>query len=150
MSLTEQINADLKSAMKNKEKEKLEAIRAIKTAFTLAKTEKSAGAELTEDEELKIVQKLVKQRKDSADIYKGQNREDLYEKEIKEAEIISVYLPEQMSEEELTKKIIEIISKVGASGPQDMGKVMGSATKELSGKAEGKLIAQKVKELLSK
>lgn len=150
MSLTEQINADLKSAMKNKEKEKLEALRAIKTAFTLAKTEKSAGAELTEDEELKIVQKLVKQRKDSAEIYKGQNREDLSEKELSEAEVISVYLPKQLSEAELVEKLNEIISKVGASGPQDMGKVMGMATKELSGKAEGKLIAQKVKEILSK
>ena len=150
MSLTEQINADLKSAMKNKEREKLDAIRAIKTAFTLAKTEKSGGAELTEDEELKIVQKLVKQRKDSAEIYKGQGREDLYEKEMSEVEVISVYLPKQLSEEELVGKLTEIISKVGASGPQDMGKVMGVASKELSGKAEGKLIAQKVKELLSK
>ena len=150
MSLTEQINADLKSAMKNKEKEKLEALRAIKTAFTLAKTEKSAGAELSEDEELKIIQKLVKQRKDSADIYKGQGREDLAEKELSEAEVISVYLPKQLSNEELEQKLEEIITKVGASGPQDMGKVMGMATKELSGKAEGKLIAQKVKELLSK
>lgn len=150
MSLTEQINTDLKSAMKNKEKEKLEALRAIKTAFTLAKTEKSGGAELSADEELKIVQKLVKQRKDSADIYKEQGRDDLYEKEISEAEVISVYLPKQLSEEELAGKLTEIISKVGAAGPQDMGKVMGVATKELSGKAEGKLIAQKVKELLSK
>lgn len=150
MSLTEQINTDLKSAMKNKEKEKLEAIRAIKTAFTLAKTEKSSGAELTADEELKIIQKLVKQRKDSADIYKEQGRDDLYEKEMSEAEVISVYLPEQLDEEELVGKLTEIISKVGATGPQDMGKVMGTATKELSGKSEGKLIAQKVKELLSK
>jgi uncharacterized protein YqeY len=150
MSLTEQINADLKSAMKNKEKEKLEAIRAIKTAFTLAKTEKGSGAELTEDEELKIIQKLVKQRKDSAEIFKGQGRDDLYEKEVSEAKVISVYMPEQLCEEELAAKLAEIISKVGASGPQDMGKVMGMATKELSGKAEGKLIAQKVKELLSK
>ena len=150
MSLTEQINTDLKSAMKNKEKEKLDAIRAIKTAFTLAKTEKSGGAELTADEELKIIQKLVKQRKDSADIYKEQGRDDLYEKEMSEAEVISVYLPKQLSEGELVAKLTEIISKVGASGPQDMGKVMGAATKELSGKAEGKLIAQKVKELLSK
>ena len=140
-TLSEQIANDLKSAMKNKEKEKLEAIRALKTAFLLAKSEKSATDVLSDADELKIVQKLVKQRKDSAQI--------LVEKELNEVEVLSVYLPKQLSEEEVIAKLKEIITAVGASGPQDMGKVMGKATKELAGLTEGKLIAQKVKEILS-
>ena len=148
MSLFEKINEDLKKAMKAREKEKLEAIRAVKTAFLLAKSDKGATAVLTEDEELKIIQKLVKQRNESAEIYKSQNRNDLYEKEILEAQVISGYLPKQLNEEELTKVLLNIIQSVGASGIRDMGKVMGVATKELAGKAEGKMIAAKVKELL--
>ena len=148
MSLFDKINEDLKAAMKAQEKDKLEAIRAIKTAFLLAKSDKGATAVLTEDEELKIMQKLVKQRKESADIYKSQNRDDLYQKEMLEAEVISAYLPKQLGEEELAKILKEIIAKVGASSPQDMGKVMGIATKELAGKADGKVIAGKVRELL--
>ena len=148
MSLFDKINEDLKKAMKAREKEKLEAIRAVKTAFLLAKSDKGATAVLTEDEELKIIQKLVKQRNESAEIYKSQNRNDLYEKEILEAQVISGYLPKQLNEEELTKVLLNIIQSVGASGIRDMGKVMGVATKELAGKAEGKMIAAKVKELL--
>ena len=150
MSLFEKINEDLKKAMKAREKEKLEALRAVKTAFLLAKSDKGATAVLTEDEELKIIQKLVKQRNESAEIYRSQNRNDLYEKEIFEAQVISGYLPRQLSEEELSEALLRIIQSTGASGMQDMGKVMSMATKELAGKAEGKMIAAKVKELLDK
>ena len=148
MSLTDQINEDLKAAMKAQAKEKLEALRAVKAAFLLAKSEKGATATLTEDEELKIIQKLIKQRRESAELYKSQNREDLYKVEINEAEVISVYLPKQLDDAELTSKLKEIITKVGASSAQNFGKVMGTATKELAGKADGKRIAAKVKELL--
>lgn len=148
MSLFDKISEDLKKAMKEREKEKLEAIRAVKTAFLLAKSDKGATAVLTEDEELKIIQKLVKQRNESAEIYKSQNRNDLYEREILEAQVISGYLPKQLNEEELTKALQSIIQSVGASGIRDMGKVMGVATKELAGKADGRMIAAKVKELL--
>ncbi|MBN2610720.1 MAG: GatB/YqeY domain-containing protein [Bacteroidales bacterium] len=148
MSLFDKINDDLKSAMKAQEKDKLEAIRAVKTAFLIAKSDKGASSVLSDDEELKIIQKLVKQRKESADIYKSQNRDDLYQKEIFEAEVISAYLPKQMDEGELVTALKEIIARTGAKTPQDMGKVMGVATKELAGKADGKMIASKVKELL--
>ncbi|MBN1116890.1 MAG: GatB/YqeY domain-containing protein [Bacteroidales bacterium] len=148
MKLTEQISNDIKEAMKAREKVKLEALRAVKTAFTLAKT--SADAILSDDEELKILQKLVKQRKESAGIYESQGRTDLAEKEAQEASFIEVYLPAMMSAEELETALKTIIEKVGASSPSDMGKVMGIATKELTGKADGKEIASKVKELLSK
>lgn len=148
MSFFDKISEDLKAAMKAQEKEKLEAIRAVKTAFIIAKADKGATAVLSEDEELKIMQKLVKQRKESADIYKSQNRDDLYKKEIYEAEVISEYLPKQLGEDDLIKILKEIISRVGAESPQDMGKVMGIATRELAGKADGKLIAARVKELL--
>ena len=148
MSLFDKISEDLKKAMKEREKEKLEAIRAVKTAFLLAKSDKGAKAVLSEDEELKIIQKLVKQRNESAEIYKSQNRNDLYEREILEAQVISGYLPKQLNEEELTKALQSIIQSVGASGIRDMGKVMGVATKELAGKADGRMIAAKVKELL--
>ena len=149
MSLFEKINADIKAAMLAKEKEKLEPLRAIKAAFLMAKTEKGSDGELSDDKELKIIQKLVKQRKDSAELYKTNNREELYAKEIAEAKVIEQYLPEQMSEEEIGVIIKDVIAKVGAAGPQDMGKVMGVASKQLSGKAEGRIIAQKVKELLA-
>ncbi len=148
MSLFDQVSQDLKAAMLAKEKDKLESLRAIKTAFLNAKSEKGAG-ELTPDKELQIIQKLVKQRKESAEIYKEQNRNDLYQKEMDEAKVIEVYLPKQMSEQELTEVLKEIIARVGASSPSDMGKVMGVASKELSGKADGKSIAAKVRELLS-
>jgi uncharacterized protein len=148
MSLTERIASDLINAMKAKDKVVLEAIRAAKTAFTLARTEKSGDTVLTPEEELKIIQKLVKQRRESAAIYKEQNRPDLYEKEITEAEVLEKYLPAKMSEDELLNIIKAIIARVGAASPADMGKVMGVATKELAGKADGKEISARVKELL--
>ncbi|HEY4789046.1 MAG TPA: GatB/YqeY domain-containing protein [Bacteroidales bacterium] len=149
MSLFDQINEDIKKAMLNKEpKERLEALRAIKAAFLLAKTEKS-NVELTNDVELKILNKLVKQRHESADIYKQQNRPDLYEKEVAEAKVIEAYMPAQMTEAEIEAVIKSVIEKVGAKAPSDMGKVMGAATKELAGKAEGKIISEIVKRLLA-
>ncbi len=148
MSLVEKISADLITAMKAKDKIALEAIRAAKTAFTLARSEKGADSVLTAEEEIKIIQKLVKQRRESAFIYKEQNRPDLYEKEVVEADVLEKYLPAKMSEEELVKIIKSIIERIGAKTPADMGKVMGAATKELAGKADGKDISAKVKELL--
>ncbi len=148
MSLTERISSDLIAAMKNKDKVALEAIRAAKTAFTLARSERSADTILSSEEELKIIQKLVKQRQESAAIYKENNRPDLYEKEISEASVLEKYLPAKMSEEELTKILKEIIGRLGAKSPGDMGKVMGVATKELAGKADGKEISARVRQLL--
>jgi uncharacterized protein len=148
MSLTEKISADLITAMKAKEKLALEAIRAAKTAFTLARAEKGADSVLTPEEELKIIQKLVKQRRESAIIYKEQNRTDLYEKEVGEADVLEKYLPAKMSDEELIAIIKGIIEKTGAKSAADMGKVMGLATKELAGKADGKEISAKVKQIL--
>ena len=149
MPLFDQINEDIKKAMLAKEKEKLEALRAVKAAFLLAKSEKGASDELADPDAIKILQKLVKQRKESADIYEQQNREDLYNKEVSEAKYIEAYLPEQMGEEEIVKILKEIITETGASAPSDMGKVMGVASKKFAGKADNKLVAQKVKELLS-
>jgi uncharacterized protein YqeY len=148
MSLTEKISADLITAMKTKDKNSLEAIRAAKTAFVLARSEKGADSVLSAEEELKIIQKLVKQRRESAAIYKEQNRPDLYEKEVTEADVLEKYLPAKMSDEELLKILKVIIERVGAKSPADIGKVMGAATKELAGKADGKEISAKVKELL--
>ena len=147
MSLFEKVNQDIMQAMKSKDP-KLEALRAIKAAFLLAKSEK-AGAELTEDVELKILNKLVKQRRESADIYKTQNRPDLYEKEIAEAQVIEAYLPAQISPAELEGLVKAIVERVGAKAPSDMGKVMGVASKELAGKADGKAISDIVKRLLA-
>ncbi len=149
MSLTETINQEIKKAMLAREKVKLEALRSVKTAFTLARTEKAAGEELSGDEELKIIQKLVKQRKDSADIYKEQGRGDLYDKEMMEMEFISVFMPAQMDEAELRTYLEKLIADLNASSMQDMGKVMGSASKALAGKANGKAISVIVRELLS-
>jgi len=147
MSLTERVSSDLIAAMKGGDKVALEAIRAAKTAFLLAKSEKGQDA-LTPDEELKIIQKLVKQRRESADIYKQNNRPELAEKEVAEADILDKYLPAKMSELELEKVLKDIIERVGATSPADMGKVMGIATKELAGKADGKEISTKVRQLL--
>lgn len=149
MKLTKQVASDLMAAMKNQDKEKLEALRAVKTAFILAKSNIGADAELSDDEELKIIQKLVKQRKDSAAEYQAQNRTDLAQKELSEAEVISAYLPTQMSIEELKSEIASIIKQVGAVDMKDMGKVMGVASKSLAGKADGKAISEVVKQLLS-
>jgi uncharacterized protein YqeY len=148
MNLFDKISDDLKAAMLARQKERLESIRAIKTALLLAKTE-SATHDLTPDLEMKILQKLVKQRKESAEIFKSQNRMDLYQKEVDEAAIIEEYLPKQMSEAELIPLLRNIIERAGASSPKDMGRVMGLASKELAGKADGKMIADKVKELLA-
>lgn len=149
MSLTEQIAADLITSMKSKDKVALEAIRAAKTAFILARSEKGANSLLTGEEEIKIIQKLVKQRRESAEIYTEQNRPDLAEKETAEADVLEKYLPARMSDEELVSVLRGIIVRMGASSPADMGKVMGVATKELAGRADGKEISAKVKMLLS-
>jgi len=148
MSLTEKIASDLMAAMKAQDKSKLEALRAAKTAFIMAKAERGPDTVLTAEEEIKIIQKLVKQRKESATIYREQQRADLYEKEETEAAVLEGYLPARMSEEELVKVLKGIIERLGAKAPSDMGKVMGVATKELAGKADGKEISAKVKELL--
>ena len=147
MNLESKIMEDIKSAMKAKDKEKLEALRAVKSALLIAKTEKGSQ-EMDEKAEITLLQKLVKQRKDSAEIFKQQNRPDLYSKEISEAEIISIFLPKQLSDEELKEAIEIIIKSTGASTMAEMGKVMGIAGKELSGKADGKRIAELVKKSL--
>jgi uncharacterized protein YqeY len=147
MSLFDKISEDLKAAMLAKQKDRLESLRAIKAAFLLAKTE-SGSHDLLPDQELKIIQKLVKQRRESADIYKSQNRTDLYQKEVDEAEIIEEYLPKQLTEAELIPILKAIIQQLGASTSKDMGKVMGAASKELAGKADSRMVASKVKELL--
>ncbi|MBU8891297.1 MAG: GatB/YqeY domain-containing protein [Bacteroidales bacterium] len=149
MNLENKINQDIKQAMLSREKEKLEALRAIKTALIIAKTEKEVSGEITETAEIKILQRLVKQRKESAAIFRDNNRKELAEKESFEAKVIEAYLPEQMSNEELTQIIQKIINELGAKSMADMGKVMGKASQELAGKSEGKAIADKVKSLLS-
>ncbi len=148
MSLTEKIAKDLMAAMKAQNKGVLEALRAAKTAFILARSERGVDAVLTQEEEEKIIRKLVKQRKESAAIYREQKRPDLYEKEENEAVVLERYLPAAMSEQELESALKAIISSVGAKGPSDMGRVMGVATKELAGRAEGREISAKVKQLL--
>ena len=147
MSMELQIQQDIKAAMLAKEKVRLESLRAIKAAILLAKT--ADGSESIADEVVvKIIQKLVKQRKETAEIYKQQNREELAAQELAEAAAMEVYLPKQMSEEELEAELKKIIAQVGATGPQDMGNVMGTATKALAGKAEGRMISAMVKKLL--
>jgi len=140
---------DLKTAMLAKDEKALRSLRAIKAAILLAKTSEGAGGELKEDDETKLLQKLVKQRKDSLEIYQQQNRSDLAQKEQEEIEIIEKFLPKQLSVHELRSEVAAIISEVGASSPADMGKVMGAATKKLAGKADGKTISALVKELLA-
>ena len=149
MSLFDTVSEDIKKAILAREKEKLEALRAVKAAFLLARTEVGASGTLTPETELKIVQKLVKQRRESAEIYQQNNRQDLADKELLEASFIDQYLPAPMSEQELEDALKVIIERVGAKAPSDMGKVMGVATKELSGKADGKAISTKVKQLLN-
>lgn len=149
MALFETINEELKTAMRGREKERLEALRAIKSAFLLAKSEKGASHELSREDELKILKKLVKQRQDSAEIYQQQGREDLYRKEVAESKVIEEFLPEQMSEAEIRKYLQQLISEMGADSMKQMGPVMGRATKDLSGKADGKMISSIVRELLS-
>jgi hypothetical protein len=149
MSLQAQVMEQLKEAMKAKDSVALESLRAIKSALLLAQTESGAKKELTKDEEIKLLQKLVKQRRDSATLYNEQGRADLAEPELQQLAIIEKFLPEQLSDEELRKIISEIIKNTGASSMKDMGNVMGLATKELAGKADGKAISTIVKELLS-
>ena len=149
MSLKQQIDNDIKKAMLAKHKEELEALRAIKSLILLAETDKSAGGDVSAETENKLLQKAVKQRKESADIFTQQGRTDLADKENFQLEVISRYLPKPLSQEEIEATLRDIIAQVGAAGPQDMGKVMGTATKALSGKADGKLISELVKKLLS-
>jgi Uncharacterized conserved protein len=149
MGLFEKISNDIKTAMLAREKVKLEALRGIKKEFLEAKTAKGADGELTDDHAVKILQKMVKQRKDSATIYTEQGRPELAENELAEAKVIEAYLPQQMSDEELAAAIQAIIAQVGATGPKEMGKVMGIASKQLAGKAEGRLISEKVKSILN-
>ncbi|GAB2766464.1 GatB/YqeY domain-containing protein [Salinimicrobium soli] len=150
MSLQEKVMTEMKAAMRAKDTIKLEALRAVKSAILLAQTESAGKDGLSEDDELKLLQKLVKQRRESAAIYTEQGRADLAQPEIDQALVIQSFLPEQMSEEEIEKKVEEIIQRTGASGMQDMGKVMGVASKELAGKADGKTISNIVKQKLSK
>lgn len=145
--LEENINADIKTAMLAREASKLEALRAIKSAIILLKTSAEGYSDATEQ---KALLKMVKQRKETAELYVTQNRQDLVEVELAQAAIIEAYLPKQMSEEEIKEEVAKIISSVGATSPADMGKVMGVASKQLAGKADGKIISSIVKELLSK
>jgi len=149
MDLQEKVMTEMKAAMKAKDTVALESLRAIKSAILLAKTDKGAGSELSEEEEVKLVQKLVKQRKDSAAIFQEQGREDLAGPELAQAAIIEKFLPEQLTEEEIEKVVVQTIDSVGASGMQDMGKVMGIVSKELAGQADGKTISNIVKAKLS-
>jgi uncharacterized protein len=149
MSLKEQIEADLKKAMLEKNKDDLRALRAIKSMILLAQTEKGASENLSADAELKILQKAVKQRVDSLALYREQKRDDLADAEEAEIEVIKRYLPKQMSVEELTSAVGQIIKNTGATSIKDMGKIMGLASKELAGKADGKAISEVVKQLLS-
>ncbi|WP_373055471.1 GatB/YqeY domain-containing protein [Zunongwangia sp. H14] len=149
MNLQEKVMAEMKAAMKAKDSTKLEALRAVKSAILLANTESSSKDGLSEDEEMKLLQKLVKQRKESAAIYREQGRADLAEPEEKQSEVIESFLPEQMTEAEIEAKVDEVIAKTGASGMQDMGKVMGAVTAELAGRADGKTISSIVKRKLS-
>ena len=149
MSLKEQIEADIKKAMLAKEKDELRALRGIKSLILLAETEKGAKTEITQEDEIKLLTKAAKQRRESAEVYATQGREDLQQIELAELAIIERYLPKQLTEEEIIEKLKVIIKEIGASGPQDMGKVMGVATKEFAGKADGKVVSFLVKSLLT-
>lgn len=149
MNLFDQVSSDIKNAMLAKDKVRLEALRGVKKEFLEAKTAKGADGELSDETAMKILVKMVKQRKESAQIYTEQNRPDLAESELAEAAVIEAYLPKQMTDEELTEALKAIIAQVGATTPQEMGKVMSVATKQLAGRADGRAISTKVKELLS-
>jgi uncharacterized protein len=150
MNLEQKIMAEMKEAMKAKNEATLRGLRAIKAEIIKAKTEPGAGGEISEEKETTMLQKMMKQRKDSLEIYQQQSRPDLAQKEQEEIAIIEKFLPKQMSAEELKAALQEIIADTGASSPADMGKVMGQATKQLAGKADGKTISATVKELLAK
>ena len=150
MSLKQQIDNDIKKAMLSKNKEELEALRSIKSMILLAETEKGGGAgDISNDAESKILMKAAKQRKESADIFQQQNRKDLADRELFQLDIISRYLPKQLTEAEITAALQAIIAETGAKGAQDMGKVMGAATKKLAGQADGKVISELVKKILN-
>jgi uncharacterized protein YqeY len=149
MNLEQKVMAEMKDAMKSKDEAALRGLRAIKAEIIKAKTEPGAGGELSEDTENKMLQKMLKQRKDSLEIYRTQSRDDLAKKEEEEITIIEKFLPKQMDEAELKEALKKVIERVGATSPADMGKVMGVATKELAGKADGKTISSAVKELLA-
>lgn len=150
MGLEQKIMAELKTAMLAKDEKTMRSLRAVKAAIILAKTAEGSGGELKEDDEIKLLQKLVKQRKDSLEIFQQQNRADLAQKEQEEIQVIEKFLPQQLSAEDLKKELELIITETGASSPADMGKVMGVATKKLAGKTDGKAISAAVKELLAK
>lgn len=150
MTLYEQIDADIKATMLAKDRMRLQALRGIKKEFIEGKTAPGSNGELTDEAAMKILVKMAKQRRDSAAIYKEQNREDLAQGELEELAVIEEYLPKALSDEELTAALSEIIAKVGATSPADMGKVMGAATKALAGRADGRAISAKVRELLNK
>ena len=149
MNLETQIMGQLKEAMKAKNTIALEALRAVKSELLLAKTSGSGSGELSEDQEIALLQKLVKQRKEAAEQFEANDRAELAEKELAQAEVIQQFLPAQLTDEELTTAIKEIVAEVGATSPKDMGKVMGAASSKLAGKAEGKLISAKVKDILA-
>jgi uncharacterized protein YqeY len=149
MNLEQKIMGELKTAMLAKDEKGLRSLRAVKAAILLAKTSEGSGGELKEEDEIKLLQKLVKQRKDSLEIFTQQNRNDLAQKEKEEIEVIEKFLPKQMSADELKTELKQIIAEVGASSPADMGKVMGAATKKFAGKADGKTISALVKEILA-
>lgn len=149
MNLFDQVSDDIKKAMLAKDAVARDTLRNIKKEFIEAKTAKSGSDELSDDDALKIITKLVKKGKDAAEIYISQNRQDLADEEMAQVKVMEKYLPKQLSDEELTEEIKKVIAEVGAEGPKDMGKVMGVASKALAGKTEGKLISEKVKSLLS-
>jgi uncharacterized protein YqeY len=149
MGILANLTDEIKTAMRAKDSLRLEALRAIKSAVMLEQTSSAAGTTLTDEQEIKLVQKLVKQRKDSAQIFKDQNRPDLVEPEEAQAKIIAEFLPAQLSEEEITKIVGDIIAQTGAEGMKDMGKVMGMASKQMAGTADGKTISTIVKQLLA-
>lgn len=147
MSLEEKINTDLKAAMLAKDEPTVRGLRAVKQAILLAKT--SGGGVISADDEIKMLQKLVKQRKESVEIYTQQNRADLAKPELEEIAVIEKYLPQQLSEAEIRAELAEIIASIGAKGPSDMGKVMGAASKKFAGRADNKIVSQLVKDLLA-
>ena len=149
MSLKQQIDNDIKKAMLAKNKEELEALRSIKSLILLAETEKGGGVDIAAEAENKLLMKAAKQRKESAEIFEKQDRKDLADRELLQLEVINRYLPKQLSEQEIKNSLLDVIKEVNAKGPQDMGKVMGVATKKLAGQADGKVISELVKKLLS-
>jgi len=150
MSLEQKVMTDMKDAMKSKDEATLRSLRAIKAEIIKAKTEPGAGGEVSDEKAVSLLQKMMKQRKDSLEIYQQQNREDLAKREQEEIAVIEKFLPQQLSNEQLRSELLQIISETGATSPADMGKVMGTATKKLAGRTDGKTISTMVKELLAK